>query len=166
MDYNTFYIDNFIGRFNTALGCKIKQGDLAKALIALGCHKAPSKMWYRSEVEYVFKNKLVKIAQILRTLGYEIKPVVPLSLYPMRQSAKPASSQIQNTSVNQQNTSVQQIRRPVIPIPAEDETNMDYVSYKLLKDDEVFYDHEDESIDALIERYGKMSIIKYIRSLD
>lgn len=169
MGYNTFYINNFIGSFNTALGCKIKQGDLAKALIALGCHKAPNRMWYRSEVEYVFKNKLVKVAQFLRTLGYKIKPVVPLSPYPMQQQAKPAvaaSSQSQNTSVNIQNAKVQQIRRPVIPIPAEDETNMDYVSYKLLKDDEVFYDHENESIDNLIERYGKMSILKYIRSLD
>ena len=134
MGYNTFYMNNFIGKFNTALGCKIVPGHLAKVLI---------------------------------TLGYNIKTIVSPSPYPILPPAKPAATtKLRNTSANQQNTNVQQIRRPVIPIPAEDETNMDYMSYKLLKDDEVFYDHENESIDDLIERYGKMSILKYIRSLD
>lgn len=182
MGYNTFYMNNFIGRFNTALGCKITPGDLAKVLITLGCHKAPSKMWYRNEIDYVYNYKLAKVAQELNALGYNIKSVVSPSPYPML-LAKPtnpaatatsqntsarstATAKPQNTSANQQNVNVQQIKRPVVPIPAEDETNMDYVSYKLLKDNEVFYDHQDESIDDLIKRYGKMSIIKYIRSLD
>ena len=169
MGYNTFYIKNFISKFRTALGCNIQQGDLAKVLIALGCHKAPGKMWYKNEVDYVYNYKLAKVAQELNALGYNIKSVVSPSPYPML-PAKPtnpaATVTSQNTSATQQNISVQQIKRPVIPIPAEDETNMDYVSYKLLKDDEVFYNHQDESIDDLIKRYGKMSIIKYIRSLD
>lgn len=168
MGYNTFYMNNFIGRFNTALGCKIAPGDLAKVLIVLGCHKAPNKMWYRSEVDYVYNYQLAKVAQELKALGYTIKPVVHPSPYPMlpTKPTKPTAAKSQNASATQQNVNVQQIKRPVIPIPAEDETNMDYVSYKLLKDDEVFYDHQDESIDDLIKRYGKMSIIKYIRSLD
>lgn len=167
MGYNTFYMNNFIGKFNTALGCKIDPGHLAKVLITLGCHKAPGKMWYRNEVDYIYNYKLAKVAQELKTLGYNIKAIVSPSPYPMLPPAKPtANTKLQNTSANQQNTSVQQIRRPVIPTPAEDETNMDYMPYKLLKDDEVFYDHENESIDDLIERYGKMSILKYIHSLD
>lgn len=133
------FISQVIRDFRTTMKCsKLTMQDLAWILDKVGCHKTPDgKMYYEDEVYDALKYRQSEIKSYIKRL-YPDMYVMP-SAIPNRTFVMPRHTK-----------------------PEEDETDMNYASRQLLKDDEVFF----ESVNELVSKYGEEDVIKYIKQLD
>lgn len=119
----TLYISNFIKTFRKELKLPdMTMQDLARMLYSMGCHKTPDKMYYEDEV-----------FNILYMRTNELKREY-CKLHPEKCKA----SNDAYKAVMDANNRACGIKPNNVKTP--DETDMDYVSNQLLKDDGVFYE--------------------------
>lgn len=129
----TLYISNFIGTFRRELNYpEMTIPDLAYVLCSMGCNKTADHRYYMDEV---FAKLYGRTNEFRRR--YE-------SLYPMKYGItvdKDTRGTIADKDADIVLTRPDKNAVDTANISDEpDETNMEYVSYQLLKDDGVFYE--------------------------
>jgi hypothetical protein len=134
------YISNFIGSFRKRLKCpEMTMQDLAIILNAMGCSKTKDKKYYYDEIFNMLfgrSNEIIKRYKKLHPEKFGISTEDTPTTIPEYIS---------------RNDSKEETKKYIEP----DETNMDYVSNQLLKDDEVFYESVSSNVIKFIKKRHK-----------